>query len=53
MFDNLIESGSHKQDLGRKGSFLSGNRGYLRGSGNGICRREHLVYGQLARCSGS
>jgi periplasmic protein TonB len=22
MFDNLIESGSHKQDLGRKGSFL-------------------------------
>lgn len=24
MFDNLIESGSHKQDLGRKGSFLLG-----------------------------
>ena len=22
MFDNLVESGSHKQDLGRKGSFL-------------------------------
>ena len=24
MFDNLVESGSHKQDLGRKGSFLLG-----------------------------
>ena len=24
MFDNLVESGSHKQDLGRKGSFLIG-----------------------------
>jgi len=24
MFDNLIESGSHKQDIGRKGSFLLG-----------------------------
>ena len=24
MFDNLVESGSHKQDLGRKGSFILG-----------------------------
>ncbi len=24
MFENLVESGSHKQDLGRKGSFLLG-----------------------------
>jgi protein TonB len=24
MFDNLVESGSHKQDLGRKGSFIMG-----------------------------
>src|ERR1700704_3242414 len=24
MFDNLVESGSHKQDLSRKGSFLLG-----------------------------
>jgi periplasmic protein TonB len=24
MFDNLVESGSHKEDLGRKGSFLLG-----------------------------
>lgn len=24
MFDNLVESGSHRQDLGRKGSFLLG-----------------------------
>src|SRR5205814_5268234 len=24
MFDNLVESGSHKQDLSRKGSFLMG-----------------------------
>ncbi|HSS18862.1 MAG TPA: TonB family protein [Pyrinomonadaceae bacterium] len=27
MFDNLVESGSHKQDLGRKGSFLLGTVG--------------------------
>ena len=24
MFENLVESGSHKQDLSRKGSFLLG-----------------------------
>ena len=24
MFDNLVESGSHKEDLSRKGSFLLG-----------------------------
>ena len=27
MFDNLVESGSHKEDLGRKGSFLLGTVG--------------------------
>ena len=49
MFDNLIESGSHKQDIGRKGSFLLATVGIYASSGNGFHRREYLVHGQLAR----
>ena len=42
MFDNLVESGSHKQDLGRKGSFLLGTLAIY-----GVLGLALLVFGIL------
>jgi len=43
MFENLVESGSHKQDLGRKGSFLLGTVAIYVVIGTGL-----LVFGIMA-----
>ena len=43
MFENLVESGSHKQDLGRKGSFLLGTVAIYIVIGTGL-----LVFGIMA-----